>query len=203
MLQLKRLKHQFLHGGQPSGSAEHLHRLGQLGGGGEGGGDADIAVLRVLMVGVRGARSGENHSGLLAQLNNSFGAAGHGHIGDEVAPLGLDPGARPGGAHLLLQGGQHRVELGPEEGSVLVHLGLDAGGILKEAHMAQHVQLIPADGLGVQLFGDEVHIVPGGGEEGHPRPRKGDFRGGAEHVDHVGAARLLHSSRILSRGVSS
>lgn len=50
MLQLKRLKHQFLHGGQPSGSAEHLHRLGQLGGGGEGGGDADIAVLRVLMV---------------------------------------------------------------------------------------------------------------------------------------------------------
>ena len=44
---------QLLHSGQVGGGAEHLHGLGQLGGGGEGGGDADVAVLRVVSIGIR------------------------------------------------------------------------------------------------------------------------------------------------------
>lgn len=74
---------------------------------------------------------------------------------------------------------------------MLVHLGLDAGHILEVAHVAQHVHLVPADGLGVQLLGGKVHVGLGGGEESHPRPGEGDLGGGAEHVDHVGIARLL------------
>ena len=80
---------------------------------------------------------------------------------------------------------------GFKRGAVLQHMLFNPVEVLKEADVAELVKLIKADGLHRDLLLELFHIPPAAPDRRDAGAREGDFRGGAEHDDHILATHLL------------
>ena len=74
---------------------------------------------------------------------------------------------------------------------MLLHHIHDTLSVLEETNVTEHVYLIPADSLSVELLEHEVDVLLGSADEAYACAGKSDLGGGTEHVNHVGVACLL------------
>ena len=88
-------------------------------------------------------------------------------------------------AQLLLQGGQHDLEFGPQNGGVLFHMSFHAINVLEIPDVAEHIQLVVADGLNRHAGFDIRNVAGAARHGGHAGAGEADFGGGGEHHDNV------------------
>lgn len=152
--------------------------------------DADVAVARVLAQREGGAGRGQHDAGLLGQLHHAAGQA-IGHVeADEVAAGRLRPGCHAPLAEFLLEHFDDLVELGLEDGGVLLHQRLQAVLVAQEAHMAQLVDLVRADGALVHARQQPLHVGGRAAEHGDAGAGQRDLGGRGEHIGAVRVAVL-------------
>lgn len=181
---------QLLQRRHPQADAEHGDGLLQLRHRRQGGGDTDIAVVGVDAVGERSPCTGHGDARLLAQGQRPSGAAGHGVQTDEIAahgPLVVRDAQR---CDLPVQTVQHRVELGSQNGRVLLHQRQRVRPVLEEQHMPQLVDFVKTDGLDVDELREVVDVGLTGSHHRHARAGERYLAGGGELVHHVGVAVL-------------
>ena len=105
-----------------------------------------MRILRILVVRVSRACTGQHQTCVLAQFRHALSAAGHDIQADKVAALGVGPvGNIAAGGEVGGKSGLDGIEAGHQTAAVLCHVCQNALLVLQEADVAQLVHLIVAD----------------------------------------------------------
>ena len=141
-----------------------------------------MGILRVLVVGVGGACTGQGQTAFLAQGGNALGAAGQHIQADKVTALGVGPvGDVAAGGQLGGKRGLDSVKAGHQTAAMLGHMRQHALLVLQKADVAQLIHLVVADDHRREAAADVFHGIFAAGDRGHTRTREGDLAGGGEH----------------------